>query len=193
MIAPVMTDLTMGQALARHYAANGLPPDGGRTGTAWTIRAGGREITLRNFAWRREALQLHAIHHLLTGYACTLTGELEMAAWEFAAGRFRHPTATLFCLPLIGLGFAGTPQRSYAAFLRGRSSQSLYAGADLARILASPVTAVQAQVFIREPQVTAIRDAMLYAGWVTLSFAWLMVPAGIALSGALALKLTGLG
>jgi hypothetical protein len=50
--------------------------------------------------WRRDAITRHDLHHILTGYSCTMTREMQMAAWEFAAGRYRHWAATLFCLPL---------------------------------------------------------------------------------------------
>ena len=189
------SDPTLREALALHYRANGLPPDGGRLGATWTIRFGGRALRLSNFGWRREALPLHDAHHLLTGYPCTLAGELEMAAWEFSAGRFRHIGATLFCLPLIGAGFLVLPQRAYAAFVRGRLSRSLYAAGAPAAIMETRIAVLRAMLSASSmsaspvsastiPTSTAsasrLRDRAVYAGWVAMSLAWMAVPAGLA-------------
>lgn len=118
---------TVAQALRVHYAANGLPPDGGRSASHWTLKLGLLRVRLNNFEWRRRALNHHDVHHVLTGYACTPAGEFEMAAWEFAAGRFPNLFSTMFCLPLVGFGALTIPCRSFAAFVRGRRSRTLYA------------------------------------------------------------------
>ena len=34
----------------------------------------------------RDALLLHDVHHVVTGYGTALPGELELAAWELASG-----------------------------------------------------------------------------------------------------------
>lgn len=34
----------------------------------------------------RNALNIHDLHHILTGYETTLKGEAELAAWELASG-----------------------------------------------------------------------------------------------------------
>jgi hypothetical protein len=114
------------EALRLHYAASRLPADGGRGARHWKLELGPLALRLRNFEWRRRALPYHDLHHVLTGYACTPGGELEMAAWEFAAGRFPSVLSTLFCLPLVGAGALVAPRRSFRAFVRGRHSRTLY-------------------------------------------------------------------
>ena len=34
----------------------------------------------------RDALSIHDLHHIMTGYETTLKGEAELAAWELASG-----------------------------------------------------------------------------------------------------------
>ena len=116
-------DPSVGEALAAFRAANGIPADGGST---WTCRLGALTLRMPNFGWRRRAIARHDLHHIVTGYPCTLRGECRMAAWEFAAGRFPHPAATLFCLPLVILGLLWSPRAIWSAFLAGRRSESLY-------------------------------------------------------------------
>jgi hypothetical protein len=64
-----------------------------------------------------------------------------MAAWEFAAGRYRHWAATLFCLPLALMGCA--PRRTVLAFKAGLISTSLY-GSELD--LNRPLTTLRAEI-----------------------------------------------
>jgi hypothetical protein len=59
-----------------------------------------------------------------------MTGEMQMAAWEFGAGRYRHWAATLFCLPLALMGVIWAPRKTVLAFRAGLISTSLY-GSDL--------------------------------------------------------------
>ena len=66
-----------------------------------------------------------------------------MAAWEFAAGRYRHWTATLFCPPLALMGVICAPRRTALAFKAGLISTSLY-GSELD--LNRPLTTLRAEI-----------------------------------------------
>jgi hypothetical protein len=123
----------VGAALREFRTANGLCHDE-REARWWIVRAGLVIFPLPNFGWRRRAIDAHDLHHLLTGYPCTVEGELQIAAWEFGAGRYPHWGATLFCLPLIVAGLLCMPDRIRAAWRRGRRSRSLYRHADLERL-----------------------------------------------------------
>jgi hypothetical protein len=72
-----------------------------------------------------------------------MAGEMQMAAWEFAAGRYRHWAATLFCLPLAIAGFVCAPRRTVRAFRRGLSSTTLY-GSELD--LNKPLALLQVEI-----------------------------------------------
>jgi len=92
----------------------------------WSFKFSGFDIYCYNFGWRQQAILGHDLHHLLTGYPLTMVGEMQVAAWEFAAGRFPSIFATLFCLPLVAIGAVAWPKRTFSAFVRGRHSTSLY-------------------------------------------------------------------
>ena len=72
-----------------------------------------------------------------------MTGEMQMAAWEFAAGRYRHWAATLFCLPLALMGLILAPRRTARAFRAGLISTSLY-GSEVD--LNKPLAALRAEI-----------------------------------------------
>ena len=95
-------------------------------GDRWPCPVGPVTLVFPNFAWRQRAIAAHDLHHLMTGYPMTMRGEFQLAAWEFAAGRYPHWGATLFCAPLILLGFIWSPARMMAALRAGRHSKSLY-------------------------------------------------------------------
>jgi hypothetical protein len=165
---------TLGQALAEFRRANGIPCNEVRS---WTCRLGPLTLRLPNFPWRRRAILRHDLHHVLTGYPCTLRGEFQMAAWEFAAGCFPHPAATLFCLPLVAAGMLWSPSAMWSAFTAGRCTRSLYADTDTDALLATPLASVPAAA--RSDLSTAdacafallVAQAFLLAGAPVLLFA----------------------
>ena len=112
----------------------------------WIVRADLFALPLPNFAWRRRAIDAHDVHHLLTGYPCTVEGELLIAAWEWGAGRYPHWGATLFCGPLVLAGFLFMPRRTLAAWRHGRRSRSLYLDTDLDALLEMPLAGARALV-----------------------------------------------
>ena len=124
---------TVGQALFAFRGENGLCQNE-REARWWIVRADLLVFPLPNFAWRRRAIDAHDAHHLLTGYPCTVEGELLIAAWEWGAGRYPHWGATLFCAPLVLAGLLFMPGRIAAAWRRGRRSRSLYRHANLERL-----------------------------------------------------------
>lgn len=92
----------------------------------WRFRIGPFIFRLPNFAWRQAAIDAHDRHHLMTGYPLTMTGEIQLAAWEWGAGRYPDWRATLFCSPLIICGAIALPRRTWRAYVAGRKCTSLY-------------------------------------------------------------------
>ena len=125
---------SVGEALVEFRKAAGL--DCESASTSWTCRLGPLALRLPNFKWRRQAILAHDLHHILTGYPCTMRGEFQMAAWEFGAGPMPHWGATLFCLPLVLAGLFWAPRRMLLAFVAGRRSCSLHGRAIDALVVA---------------------------------------------------------
>jgi len=137
-----MGRISVGDALRDFRTANGLCQHE-REARWWIVRADLIAFPLPNFAWRRRAIDAHDLHHLLTGYPCTIEGELLIAAWEWGAGRYPHWGATLFCGPLVLAGLLYMPGRILAAWRHGRRSGSLYRHADLDRLADLPLAAAR--------------------------------------------------
>jgi hypothetical protein len=109
--------------LADFRRAHGLEPT---NAPHWRFQIGPLTVRLPNFRWRQDAIEAHDRHHVLTGYPLTMTGEIQLAAWEWGAGRYPDWRATLFCAPLIVAGIAIMPIRTWRGYRRGLSSTSLY-------------------------------------------------------------------
>jgi hypothetical protein len=144
---------SVGEALGAFRTANNLSQNE-REARWWIVRADLAALPLPNFAWRRRAIDAHDVHHLLTGYPCTVEGELLIAAWEWGAGRYPHWGATLFCGPLVLAGLLYMPRRTVAAWRRGRRSRSLYCHSDLKSLLDMPLTSARNLVLGDPPPVT---------------------------------------
>ncbi len=53
--------------------------------------------------------RIHDLHHVLTGYATTWTGEAEIAAWALASGCVRWPAATVLDLGALRVSLLIAP------------------------------------------------------------------------------------
>ena len=77
--SPIMT--TAAEALAAYYAANGIEANPARTAT-WICNIGPVSVEFPNWKWRRDAVTRHDLHHILTGYPCTMT---ERCRWRLGS------------------------------------------------------------------------------------------------------------
>ena len=77
---------------------------------------------------RRRTIPLHDLHHIAAGYGTDVRGEAEVAAWELAAGCHDKWVAWVLNAIAFATGLLVAPKRTWAAFLLGRNSRSLYAG-----------------------------------------------------------------
>ncbi len=169
-------NLKLGQARTLFFLENGLPPDGGDSAKRWSVTFGKLSLSPTNFRWRRRALPCHDLHHIITEYECSPAGEIQTAAWEFAAGRFPHPAATLFCLPLIAAGVVLWPKRTFRAFIRGRHSTTLYSEAISAELLDTRVSALQDRLLPAGEPKASIRDVLAYCRLVSFSLLLALSP-----------------
>ena len=94
----------------------------------------------------RDALIVHDVHHVLTGWDTSYRGEAQLAVWELASGGCRRNAffwADRVIFVLIGLFLC--PRRLPAAFKRGRRSRNLY-GFRSSDLLTTPFEELQSRV-----------------------------------------------
>jgi tryptophanyl-tRNA synthetase len=177
------SDITVGEARERYFAANGFSAD---TYTdSWVkFSIGPIPIRFPNTPSRKRAIPLHDIHHVATGYATTLRGEAEIGAWEIAGSCTNYWAAWVLNASAFSWGLALAPRRTYRAFVRGRHSRTLYrAGGWNDGLLAKTVGEIRTMLELdREPRATW-HDRAAFAGWVAL----VVAPAAGAIALAIAL------
>jgi hypothetical protein len=142
----------------------------------WWFEAFGIKVPCYNFEWRRQAIAHHDLHHVLTGYPMTLRGEMQVATWEFAAGRFPNVCSNLFCLPLVAAGCLVHPKGVWAAFRAGRHSRSLFSTPITRALLDTPLSELRSRFTQQRAAVAPWRDAPAFATLAALSGAWLLSP-----------------
>ena len=174
--------LSIRDARGRYFAANGFG-EGGYEARWVRLQAGPVAIWFPNTAARVRAVRLHDVHHVVTEYDTTWTGEAEIGAWEIASGCADHHAAWLLNLLAMAIGLALAPRRLCAAFVRGRASGNLYRSTVDEALLASTVGAVRTRLRLDGPPHTARSgDRALFAFWSVLAIATLLATVGVTLA-----------
>jgi len=172
--------ITLRKAMQEFYAKNGFALDGGASGDTWSpIGCRALKVHLPNFEWRRKAIPFHDLHHVITGYGFSPAGEFEMAAWEFAAGRYPNINTTLFCLPLISMGAIATPRRTWRAFIRGRRSKTLYSVSNFDSLLDRTIEEMRVEVLPEAEVKATLRDYCRFAALTSASALLTLSPIAI--------------
>ncbi|MBY0472123.1 hypothetical protein K2X30_13230 [bacterium] len=117
--------MTAREALTKYYNQNYFG-DRALTDLCVTARVGPITFPFPNPKQRRDVIQLHDLHHLLTGYSTDWIGEGEVAAWELSSGFPRKHWIGYFYAPItLIIGFFFSPKRIFKAFKRGRGKENL--------------------------------------------------------------------
>ncbi len=160
-------EMTLRDARTRYFEANGFGTDGGY-GKKWEIiKVGPLPIPIRNLPARVAAIRFHDLHHIVTGYDTNLVGEAEIGAWEIASGCADKWFAWGINLQAMLLGLAVGPAASFAAFVRGRHSKSLYAETYDEALLQQTVGETKRRLALDRPAPTASAgDTAAFVGCV---------------------------
>jgi len=73
--------LTLREARSLYFDQAGLPSDGGYQQRWIKVTRNRLPLYILNTAPRRRAVPVHDLHHVLTGYDTSNTGEGEISAW----------------------------------------------------------------------------------------------------------------
>ena len=190
MPVPYHSDLTMLAARTRYFENNGFGADGGY-GAAWVdFKLGPLPFPFPNTPQRVAAVKFHDLHHVLTGYDTDFPGELEVSAWEIAAGCKGYAAAWVLNLGGLFTGLFVCPRRVFAAFVRGRHSHTLY-GETFDPLLERTVGDLREAHVARGAPTATIADGLWFAlaslagmavGLMLLSLLVPLVPVGLLMN-----------
>lgn len=159
--------LSLREARARYFIDNDFGGPEGNYGDRWVkVSLGPVPIVFPNSAARVRAVRYHDLHHVLTGYATTMKGETEIAAWELASGCRSMAAAWVLNLLGMALGLVIDRRALFAAFVRGRHSHNLYEGEDLDDLLGRPLGEQRAELRLdREPPEPTAADRAAFVAY----------------------------
>ncbi len=182
-------DITLREARARYFARSGF--DDSTYSDRWVrLPVGPLTAYLPNLAPRREAVRVHDIDHIVTGYGTDWNGELRISAFELAMGLGRYWFGTFIDAGGVAMGVLRWPRDLVAAYARGRTAkQSVYrvfdrfSDADLDRTVGE----VRALVGAADDAVPTAADTRAVLAWAAFGVATqLLLPLGL-LAAAVAL------
>ncbi|NUP11387.1 MAG: hypothetical protein HOW73_35520 [Polyangiaceae bacterium] len=169
----------MREARDKYFDINGFGVDGGYSDAWVDFHIGPLYCPFPNTKSRIRAVKVHDLHHILTGYQTDFIGELEIGAWEVGAGCKDFAAAWFLNLSSLGAGVLFAPSRVYRAFIRGRSTDSLY-GRPLDDMLGRTVAEMRrdTNVDASAPE-ASFADRVAFAGYAVAGLAVSAVAASI--------------
>lgn len=180
---------TMREERRRFWAENGFGADGGYDDPWQEASFGGIPYAVPNLRSRGEALRVHDLHHLVTGYGTDWRGESEIAGWELGSGGAgRYAYAWFIAMFGFVVGVLTMPLRTWRAFRRGRAWSNLYGLTRPMEVLDEPLEAVRARLRVRRPgrplgnvlRFVALAAVMVPVGVLCLAGTPLLVLAALA-------------
>ncbi len=108
-------------------------------------------------------MPFHDIHHVLTGYKTTWTGECEIGGYEYGCGMGTCWVGWFINSHAILLGCLIAPRLTLSAFARGRRSGSVYRGFALENLLHQKVCDLKQQLPVSGPVKPTWQDALFFA------------------------------
>lgn len=142
--------LTLRDARGQYFALNGFG-EGGYDARWVKLKAGPVHLYFPNTEGRVRAVRLHDLHHVLTEYDTTWSGEAEIAAWEIASNCRGYLAAWLLNFNALAIGLAIAPRSTWEAFLRGRRTRNLYSGPFRDELLAKGVGETRRELGLDRP------------------------------------------
>ena len=165
--------LTLREGREGYFERSGIEP--GYDARWVTLRAGGIPVlAFPNTAARVRAVRFHDLHHVVTGYDTSWTGEAEIAAWEIATGCGSFAAAWLLNLGAFAVGLCIAPRAVFRAFARGRHSANLYHRGEWSEaLLDGGVAELRAELGLdRGAPRAGAADVAAFAGWVAAAIAY---------------------
>ncbi len=162
-------NVTLREAREIYFEINGFF-NGGYDDKWVKMKAGPIPIAFPNTKARVKAVKFHDLHHVLTEYPTTWSGEAEIGAWEVSTGCAYHYPAWLLNLYAFAIGLVISPIRTYDAFIRGRHTSNLYRSEFSDALLARLVGDVRVELGLLDSNTRAtLSNKLSFVGWTLVS------------------------
>lgn len=182
---------TLRDSRQQYFDANGFR-NGGYDDRWVALKAGPIRFRFPNTKARVRAVKLHDLHHVLTEYDTTWSGEAEIGAWEIASGCGRYSAAWLLNFGAFAIGLFLAPRLVFRAFIRGRHTTNLYDQSYREEMLDRQVGEVRSALQIdRRLPAASSRDVAAFVWWSLVALVMSILPwlCGFAAIAAIVLHL----
>jgi hypothetical protein len=144
--------------------------DGGYNDKYFRIKIGPVFIPVPNTKSRIRAVKFHDIHHILTEYTALWKGEVEIGAWEIAAGCGNSMVAWCLNSGSFGLGLLLYPGALFRAFMKGRNTRtSLYYNYQYNEaLLNKTVGQLREELGVTAVKTNSARDHIYFSLWTLI-------------------------
>jgi hypothetical protein len=183
--------LTLRDARAQYFAVNNF--GWGGYDDKWVkVEYGLLRFYFPNTKGRVKVVKYHDLHHILTEYNTSLSGETEIGAWEVGTGCTRSLAAWILNLSGFGWGLVINPKDIYKAFLRGRQSANLYHLPFDDELLSSKVGDLRRRLNLNEPLGPASQiDNTAFVFWALIGVVTLLVIIGLVFAPLILILMCG--
>jgi hypothetical protein len=173
-------EVTVGAARAAFFRENHFPADGGYEDDFAEADFGPVRYRVPNTKARGDALRVHDLHHVATGYPTDWRGEAEISGWELGSRLgVAYPYAWVTVLFGVFTGVLGHLAATFRAFVRGRRSDNLYGERFDPAWLQRRLSTLRGELKVKdEPPRPTAGDILAFAGWslVALVFGVVAIP-----------------
>jgi hypothetical protein len=101
------------------YAKNGIPPNGGVDKDTFEFAVFGLKLQVPNPQFRKDALHIHDIQHLVNDCDTSWKGEGFISGWEIATGMWKHFPLSFLALWAMGYALWLYPKAVLDGFRKG--------------------------------------------------------------------------
>jgi hypothetical protein len=141
--------------------------DGGYTDKWFKIKAGPFFLPFPNIKARVDAVKIHDVNHLITGYKANYRGEAQIGGWELASGCGKYFMAWILNFGSFIIGMIAFPRALLTAFLSGRRQKmSLYRHFEYnSQLLNMPLGDLRRLLSNNAKRKNSVWDYLLFLAW----------------------------
>ncbi len=114
--------MMVSEVLQQFYRDNGIPENGGSDQDTFVMKAFGLSIKLPNPSFRKKAIHVHDLQHIINDCDISWKGEGFIAGWEIATGLWKHFPLSFISLWAMGYSLWIYPKSVYKGFKQGINS-----------------------------------------------------------------------
>ena len=117
--------MTLSKHLEEFYKRNNIPIDGGVNDSSFNFKVFGINLKLPNPKFRRDAIHIHDLQHVLNKCDTSWKGESFIAGWEISTGMWKYFPLGLLTLWAMGYGIWLYPKDIYLGYKKGLTNKGI--------------------------------------------------------------------